>query len=218
MGLINRMVAIRCRWLPLCVCAVILALAGCVARSVDPGLKFDAADERGLVLIGFNEVRAPGQSVSGHIAVAKFDPDTGSITGGNSVVLGPDGFMISNIFGIQRYRAYHLRPGEYAFTQLHSKASRGPMQQDWSTTRLVDFDKWQVLDSTPTFTVKAGEVTYVGDAQVSFDRFPAGLNILVDTAAATEFLKTMPNVKVDQLVVRPIRDRKSQSQKAALTQ
>lgn len=185
-----------------------LLLTGCAAGTFGPSSSFDANDAKGLVILGVIEPATPGGLVLG-----RFDAETRKITGvtnfgGNmGLHVGSGGIMLPDAFGrASRFYAFRLPPGDYAVIQASSAVSRSLSGANVQVTRLVDFESWTVRDTTPVFSVRAGEAVYVGDLQVNYGTFPAQIGIGADLPAMQTFMAGYPNVQTTNVKHQPLRN------------
>jgi len=184
-----------------------IVLSACGAGSLGKDATFSATEDKGMVVIGFLPSYSPGGG-AGQMVFGRYDPATLKVTG--AVYWGKglervdsDGILLSNKFRNERFRAYKLPPGEYALAHLAQEDSPGMLSLQ--ITFMIDIETKKVRDNTPVFTVKAGEVLYLGDFAVDYRNFPARLTIRADLPRMAEFIKTMPGVTVNTVSVRPIR-------------
>ncbi|QDO97683.1 hypothetical protein FNB15_10550 [Ferrovibrio terrae] len=192
----------------LCMLAALLTLAGCAAGTFGSSSSFDAADPKGLVILGVIEQGTPGGLVLG-----RFDAATRKITGvtnfgGNmGLHVGSGGAMLPDAFGrASRFYVLRMTPGDYALIQVSSAVQRTLASTNVQVTRLVDFDAWAVRDTTPVFSVRAGEAAYVGDLQVNYGMFPAQIVTGADIPAMQAFMVGFPNVRIADVKMQPLRN------------
>ncbi len=196
-----------------CVFLLILGLAGCVSAGRDTA--FNSTAEEGLVIVSIIERQNTGLVwFGGRATFARYDPQTLDITGSTGLrsEIITQGFTFSNsLLGAkERFRAYKLPPGDYAMLAVTAAYDR-----TIKTTTLVNDSPFRVRDNTPVFTVKAGEVLYIGELDIDFRPFPARLQIKTNPQGLADFLKSMPNVTVDRVQVRPLLSRSLLLQKPA---
>lgn len=183
-----------------------IILSGCGASSLDKDATFSAAEDTGMVVIGFLPSYGKGDG-AGQMVFGRYDPETLKVTGavywgkGLERVDG-DGILLSNKFRVERFRAYKLPPGEYALAHLAHESFNGMLSLH--VAFMIDSETRKVRDNTPVFSVKAGEIVYLGDFAVEYGSFPARLTIRADQLRMVQFIKTMPGVTVDTVAVRPI--------------
>lgn len=183
-----------------------IVLSGCGAGSLGKDATFSATEDTGMVVIGFLPSYGKGGS-AGQMVFGRYDPDTLKVTG--AVYWGKglervdsDGILLSNKFRSERFRAYKLPPGEYALAHLAQEDAPGMLSLQ--VTFMIDIETKKVRDNTPVFTVKAGEIVYLGDFAVDYASFPARLTLRADQARMLEFMKTMPGVAANPVATRPI--------------
>lgn len=182
----------RCRVLQVAlVCVAIVMLASCGNRSLDKSTAFTAADPDGMIVLGI--VRNIGDS--GPVIMGRFDPRTGRFSGlsmlpGDTLKANSDGMAI---YSKERFVAYRLPPGEYGIGLIQSVSSgRSGTGTEIRNSWLFDRDTMTVRQNTPVFTVKPGELTYIGDLIIDP---PVGVKVGADQAAMQKFLADFGAVK-----------------------
>lgn len=176
-----------------------------VSRPLDQTATFDPAGGEGLVIVNVVERASSGATLfRGTVAFARYNPETLAITGASGIrtgVLFRDALMFMNEgFGTpQRFRAYKLPPGEYALLAAQRYVGR-----EHQTTAYVQESPFVVRENTPVFSIKAGEMLYIGELGVNTGMFPARLQIGIDIPGLHQFLKSMPELKAEKIAIRPL--------------
>lgn len=191
--------------LPLAPLSLVLLLAGCGASSLDKDATFSPADDAGMVVIGYLPSYGTDKGF-GQVNFARYDVETKKVTGisymGKMVgMLSDDAIVLTDKWRSARFRAYKMAPGEYVLAHADLVYGTNAMR----TTFYIDTDSKTLRDNSPVFTVKRGEIVYIGDVAMDFGRFPAGLAIKSDVGRAAQFVKTMPGVTNQTMTFRPLR-------------
>lgn len=171
-------------WRVAMICLVAVVLAACGNRSLDKSVAFTTADPDGMIVLGI--VRNIGDS--GPVMMGRFDPATGRFSGlsmlpGDTLKANSDGMAV---YSKDRFVAYRLPPGEYGIGLIQSVTSgRSGTGTQIRNTWLLDRETMTVRDNTPVFTVKPGELIYIGDLIIDP---PVGIKVGADRAAMQKFL------------------------------
>jgi hypothetical protein len=164
-------------------------------------IAFNSSDPSGLVVIGVYGIGA-ASPVSGYdrrVTIAKYDPSTRKVIGATDVLGGvvanTESIQVRDVDRGETFRLYKVAPGDYALVAVSTKKSG--IEAQTQVTRLLNASTWTVSDATFVFSVKAGEVVYVGDLQSNFNTFPAQVSMGFNSSGAADYIKTLPNVKTE---------------------
>ncbi len=194
-------------WQVALICVVAGLLAACGNRSMSKSTAFTAADPEGMIVVGV--VRTPGKS--GPIMMGRFDPATGKVVGlsmlpGDTLKVNSDGMMLN--FS-ERFYAFRAPPGEYAIALFQSFGSGLGIGPIINNTWMIDRETMMLRDDTPVFTIKPGELTYIGDLIVDYTQFPVGVRLGADQAAMQKFLGEFSAVNAGAPKFAPVRSYKT---------
>jgi hypothetical protein len=177
----------------------LITLGSCHGRMSSTDISFNPSDPSGLVVIGVYAVGI-ASATSGYdrrVTIAKYDPATRKVVGATDVFGGvvpnTESIQVRDVDRGETFRLYKAAPGDYAVVAVSTKKSG--IDSQIQLTRLLNPSTWTVTDATYVFSVKAGEVVYIGDLQPNFNSFPASFSMSFNESGATDYIKTLPNVK-----------------------
>lgn len=191
-------------------------LSGCVGLYVDavkPGYVFNEKDDWGLVIIGYGPVAKPPETISQlGLNFSRYDVATQQLTPAPAkevplVLAVQRNFSMENHDRHEKigYMVTRVPPGDYALAKiLVNRRDRGALGTTEVTGTYGDQEKPANINvfatkeqlsiagrRIPRFTVRAGEVLYVGDYRFDISGFPAKIApVTFDPAGAeTELVR-----------------------------
>ncbi len=176
----------------ICIVAITM-LAGCAPKTFGPSASFGATDPQALLIAGYT-----GNLSVGMVIVGKYDPSTGKMTGwvrklGDDFGQRDESFILSSFLNKDRIKAFRLNPGEYAIFKVQAGVD-GMLGTRVVNTDFIDRERWAVTESTPVFSLRAGEATYIGDIVANLRAVPAVLTVEPNEPALQEFLVARPGL------------------------
>jgi len=194
--------------------SVAVVLSGCVGLYVDatkPGYVFNEKDDWGMVIVGYGPAGKPPETISQlGLNFNRYDVATQQLAPAPAKEV-PLVLAVSRNFNMENYDRHEkighmitrVPPGDYALSKiLVNRRDRGALGTNEVTGTYGDQEKPANINvfatkeqlsiagrKIPRFTVRAGEVLYVGDYRFDISGFPAKIDsVTFDRAAAEEAL------------------------------